>query len=296
MKSKNSPTFDGDRAFRHLCHQVEMGARAPGTPAHGKALHYYAGVLRKLGLACRRQDFGVDVLGRHMRLTNLVAHVPGTDPNAPTTLIATHYDTRLVADRDPDPMLREQPIPGANDGGSGTAVLLEMARVLYDHPPAGHVLLGFLDGEDLGEIGGLPYATGSERLAASSVPFTPHQVVNIDMIGGEGLKLQTDRRAMAHPPSRRMTEQIFSWGRTLGYAPYTGGTQRSIISDHRPWLARGIPATLLIDLEYPYWHTHGDTPSACAATSLEAVGQVLLDLLIDGMLDHRRAVHTCEKC
>src|SRR3989339_516925 len=123
------PVFDGQQALRHVAAQVELGPRFTGRPGHAAALDYYEDHLLGCGLSVERRPFTLEVHNEDLTFTNLVAFWPKAEPpRAPRVLLAAHFDSRPWADQDPDPAHRNQPIDGANDGASGVAVLLELAR------------------------------------------------------------------------------------------------------------------------------------------------------------------------
>ncbi len=270
--------FSGGRAFDLLQAQVDLGIRAPGSPGHAAVQAWLAQQLRALGLAVDEQRFSVPLTlapAGAVELCNLRVRIPGRSPG-PCTLLATHYDSRWIADREPDPARRGEPILGANDGGSGTAVQLELARRFCESPPLHDVILAFCDGEDLGDIEGHPFALGSRRLVSDPGPFWPDQVIALDMVGGEGMRLNLELNSLsASPASRRLFVRLFALGQALHLEPFSGGDPRWIWSDHGPWLEAEVPAALLIDIDYPQWHTLSDLPEHCSAASLAAVGQVL---------------------
>lgn len=197
-------------------------------------------------------------------------------------LLATHYDTRPIADRDPDERLRGRPIPGANDGGSGTAVFLHLLDWLRG-AAAGlerDVTLAFVDAEDLGDIDGNPFSLGAERLAGDPPPAVgrPDEAVVLDLVGGRNLALDIDAHVLHHPPSRALAAGLFRLGASHGLAPFTRGKPgrvKYVVSDQWPFLRRGVPACLLVDLDYPEWHTHADLPGAMSGASLEAIEAAL---------------------
>ena len=275
--------FSGEAALELVQQQVALGIRAPGTPGHEALVALLEERLSALGLELKLQRWTVPLSlapGGEAPLTNVLARVPGREPG-PTTLVSTHYDTRWIADNEADPALRGSPIPGANDGGSGTAVQLELARVMCQRPPRHDVVLGFMDGEDLGDIEGHAFATGSAQMAADPGDFAPDEVIALDMVGGRQMQLNIELNSLHNSErAQEMFTELFRLGRTMGLAPFFGGTVRVIRSDHYPWIEAGLPAVLLIDIDYPYWHTHGDLPGACSASSLEAVGHVLLQYLV----------------
>lgn len=272
--------FSGEATLKLIERQVALGIRAPGTPGHEALVALLERRLAALGLEVGLQRWQVPLSlapGGEATLTNVLVRIKGREPG-PTTLVSTHYDTRWIADNEEDPALRGRPIPGANDGGSGTAVQLELARVLCEAPPLHDVVLGFMDGEDLGDIEGHAFAAGSAQMAADPGDFAPDEVVALDMVGGSQMQLNIELNSIYNSErGQEMFSELFSLGRTMGLAPFFGGTVRVIRSDHYPWIEAGLPAVLLIDIDYPHWHTHGDLPGACSASSLEAVGRVLLE-------------------
>ena len=278
-----SMEFSAQRAMEHLEQQVSLGIRAPGTPGHEALVALMQERLGALGLAVGLQRWEVPLSlapGGVAPLTNVLARIPGRRLG-PCTLVSTHYDTRWIADNEQDPVQQGRPIPGANDGGSGTAVQLELARVLAGTPPRHDVILGFMDGEDLGDIEGHSFAAGSQHMADDPGEFAPDEVIALDMVGGRDMRLNIELNSLYN--SKRAEEiftELFRLGQAMDLAPFRGGSVRVIRSDHYPWIEAGLPAVLLIDIDYPHWHTHGDLPGACSASSLEAVGRVLLQYLL----------------
>ena len=274
--------FSGARAFELLESQVRLGVRAPGTPGHAACIELIRDHLARLGLRPTLQTWSVPlslVPSGKVGLCNLLVRIPGREPG-PCTLLGTHFDTRWIADREPDPSRRDQPILGANDGGSGTAVQLELARALCREPPRHDTILAFMDGEDLVDLDGHPFGLGSSHLVARRGAFSPDQVIALDMVGGEEMHLNLELNSLrATARGREILLKIFAIGRSMGLAPFFRGELRTVWSDHGPWLVAGVPALLLIDIDYPWWHTQADTPEHCSADSLEAAGLVLLSFL-----------------
>ena len=252
--------------------QVGFGVRYPGSPGHLRLRQALADRVRAMGWEPVLQPFEVMLDGAPRSCANVVARVGGKRPG-PVLLLGTHWDTRLVADRDPDPALKSLPIPGANDGGSGTAVLLELLEALRGVEPAGEVQVAFLDAEDVGNLDGNEFSRGAEHLAGNPLGARPDRVLALDMVGGKDMVLDRDAHAARHPPSLRLTSELFAIGREQGWAAFTrpkAQPWKYIISDHYPFLVRGIPAAILIDIDYPPWHTHRDLPEAMDGESLAA--------------------------
>ena len=192
---------------------------------------------------------------------------------APWTILGAHYDSRLKADHDPDPANHDQPVPGANDGASGVAVLLEVARVLPEELE-GEVWLAFFDVEDQGQLPGWDWILGSRALA-DSLEGKPDAVIVVDMIGDADLNIYQENNS-----DPGLTAEIWDIAARLGYADqFIPQTKFSMLDDHTPFLEKGIRAIDIIDFDYPYWHTIGDTADKVSASSLQAVGDTVLHWL-----------------
>ncbi len=196
---------------------------------------------------------------------NLVAR---RGDESPQIIIGAHYDSRIFADHDPDPANHTKPMPGANDGASGVAVLLEMARSLpKDTVP---VWLVFFDAEDNGDIESWDWILGSREFVKNNV-IQPQAVVVIDMIGDADLNIYKERNS-----NPELTDEIWATAKSLGYEnKFIPSYKYSMEDDHTPFLQAGLPAVDIIDFDYPYWHTTQDTPDKVSAESLQAVGETL---------------------
>lgn len=175
----------------------------------------------------------------------------------------------FIADQDPDPNLRSQAVIGANDGASGVAVLLELARTLPDNLPF-RLWLVFFDAEDNGGIEGWDWIMGS-RAFVTSLQEKPDAAVIIDMIGDANLNIPIEQNS-----NPALVEEIWQVAKNLGYENiFLNQPGYSMIDDHTPFLEAGIPAIDIIDFDYPYWHTSQDTPDKVSAASLEIIGKTL---------------------
>jgi Zn-dependent M28 family amino/carboxypeptidase len=182
--------------------------------------------------------------------------------------VGAHYDSRILANRDPNPLLRSQPVPGANDGASGVAVLIELARTL---PPAAlPIELVFFDAEDNGQIPGWDWLLGSKAFVAT-MQTRPRAMILLDMVGDADLRIPMESNS--DPALRR---SIWATAARLGYRDvFVPETKYSIEDDHVPFLQAGIPAVDIIDLDYAYWHTTADTADHVSERSLQIVGDVV---------------------
>ncbi len=272
--------FDGAQAMQYAWEQCAFGPRPPGSEALRRAGDAIVTHLAAEGWEVEEQRFEY----RGVALRNIIARKGAGTP----LIVGAHYDTRAIADHDPDPAKRTQPVPGGNDGASGVAVLLELARVL-DVTATGHeIWLAFFDGEDNGS-GGLPgwdWIVGSTYMA-QHLSARPDVMILLDMIGDQDQRIPWE--AGSTPWLR---ETIWQVAEELGFgAHFIPQVGYNLIDDHRPFLARGIPAVDIIDFDYPYWHTTQDTCDKLSADSLARVGRVVEFTLEERRLNLARETH-----
>ncbi len=258
-------TFDGDRAMEHVENQCDLGDRSVGTEGNAATVEYIADYLERYGWDVEYQEFAY--LGRTL------CNVMGTKGEGPLIILGTHFDTRPVADRDPDD--RAASVPGANDGASGTAVLLELARVLDETATdQATITLAFFDGEDRGDLNGWPWCVGSSYMAAN-LEEEPEYALVVDMVGDADQEFFYEWSS-----SLWLQEKIWGIADELGYGTIFRSEHRYVIEDdHTSFLQQGIDAAVIIDFDYRYWHTASDTPDKISADSLQRVGDVLEKLL-----------------
>ncbi len=253
--------FSGSRAYDHAGEQLEMGPRHPGSRGHGEVQAWIHQGLADRGWHVERQEFTYQGL----ELANLIGRREGRGDRL--YLVGAHYDTRPVADEEPSS--HAGPVPGANDGASGVAVLMELARVLPAEGLSCDIWLAFFDAEDSGRLDGWDWIVGSSYFVAH-MRRMPEAAVIVDMVGDRDLQLHRERNS-----DPALTEEIWSLGRSLGFEPFRDSSKYSIVDDHTPFLRRGIPAVDIIDFDYPYWHTREDTMDKLSPQSLEAVGRTV---------------------
>ncbi len=252
-------SFSGSSAMQHLLKLSSFGPHPAGSREQEQVKDYIYSFLQSQGWKTEVITFTY----QGIQCYNILAY----KGNGPGILLGTHYDTRPISDRNP-PELRHLPVPGANDGNSGTAVLLELARSLKA-PEGSRVWLAFFDAEDRGNIDGWPFSVGAH--SASRMNLDLRAVVVADMVGDADLKIYQEANS-----DRALTESIWKVAHSLGFSEYfVPQVKYSIIDDHLPFALQGIPSALLIDFDYPYWHTTEDTPDKISARSLEIVGTVL---------------------
>ena len=259
--------FDGQRALRDVRYQTSLGPRTPGSPAHDRIVEWMQAELESAGWQAEVQE--ATQMGHPIQ--NVVAH---RSDQPPQIILAAHYDSRLVADRDPDPGKRAAAVPGANDGASGVAVLLELARTLpEDSLP---VWLVFLDAEDNGELPGWDWLLGSRAFVAA-LEQKPRAAILLDMIGDADLNIYFEKNS-----DTQIAAQIWAQAARLGNGEaFIPVPKYSLLDDHIPFIQAGIPSVDIIDFDYPYWHTTADTADKVSAASLQSVGETLLAWISD---------------
>ncbi len=254
--------FDAERALADVATQVALGPRIPGSEAHRQTGDWILGQLQTAGWETQVQEFAFG----GVRLRNLIGRAGPGGPGG--LLLGAHYDTRPYADR--DAVSPQAPVPGANDGASGVAVLLELARVIPQEHLREPVQLVFFDGEDSGRIDGWPWIVGStEFIAQGQSP--PDRAVIVDMVGDADLQLYLE--ANSDP---NLAAEIWAVAEQAGMTAFIAEPGRKILDDHVPFVDAGIPAVDIIDIDYPYWHTTQDTLDKVSAASLAQVGKTLL--------------------
>ncbi len=255
--------FDPEKAYAHVLAQMAFGPRVPGSEAHDAVIRYIQDELTTNGWQVEIQL--AEKMGHPIQ--NIIAR---RGVGEEWVILGAHYDSRLLADNDPEPVNRIQPVPGANDGASGVAVLLELARVIPEEMDK-EIWLVFFDLEDQGRIDGWDWILGSQAFA-ESLAGEPDSVIIIDMIGDADLNIFREKNSKP-----QLVEEIWQTAAGLGYAEYFIDSEKfSMLDDHTPFLSKGLNAIDIIDFDYPYWHTLEDTADKVSPLSLGVIGEVLL--------------------
>ena len=257
--------FSGEKALAHVQRLVDVGPHPAGSEAIGKAREYVEDQLRQFGWQVTRQAFTDDTPRGKIDFVNLIARFSGS--TAPSFLFCSHYDTKLFD------TIR---FVGANDGGSSTGLLLELARVLGQHANvAGNVELAFFDGEEayenFSDTDGLYGSRYFARQLKSPEAKRFHGAILFDMVGDRslGITLPADSPAA-------MARDVFAAAEALKSRKYFSYLDRDLIDDHAPLNAVGIPTIDIIDFDYRWWHTADDTMDKISGQSLQIVGSVAL--------------------
>lgn len=255
-------TFQGDLAYDHVLAQMAFGPRITGTAEHTAAGDYIVAELQALGWEVEIQPF----VYQNTPARNFIARA--NVGRGPVVIVGAHYDTRRRADQDAvDPTA---PVPGANDGASGVAILLELARSLALESIPHEIWLTFFDAEDNGNLDGWDWIAGSSYMA-DHLTVTPAAMLLVDMVGDADQQIYFDHNSHAE-----LSAEVWRTAAQLGYDEHFLPVARyAMLDDHTPFARRGIPSIDIIDFDYPYWHTTADTADKVSAASLERVGRTL---------------------
>jgi hypothetical protein len=274
--------FDGQRAFGYLEQQVRFGPRIPGTAAHDSTGDWILARLRERADTVVVQEFTHRTKDGHtLRLRNFLARFHPAA--AERVLFLAHWDTRPRSDRAANLADQRRPVPGADDGASGVAVLLGVADALKAKPPAqgGGVDLLFVDGEDYGDFDADQHDVliGSQYFAAHQPPgYPPLFAVLFDMVADKDLQIYQEQNSLAYAPE--VVDRVWRTARELGYGNvFIPQVRHSLIDDHVALQKTGIHAIDVVDFDYPYWHTPEDTLDKVSAASLQIVGDVAVAVL-----------------
>lgn len=271
-----APKFNGQRAFEDIRKLVAIGPRVAGSPGAEAARAYIRQQLQAAGITVEEQPFEAITPNGPVKMVNLRATLPaaGSATSKQRLVIGGHYDTKLF---------KEFTFVGANDGGSSAAFLIELGRVLKERTNRVPIELLFIDGEEaVGEWRGNDHTYGSryyvEAARKAGTLGDIRAFILVDMIGDRNLVIK--REANSTPA---LTETIWAAAKRLNRREFVPDIT-PIEDDHLEFLEAGVPSVDIIDLEYPdatsrFWHTQDDTIENVAASSLQAVGDVLLAAL-----------------
>lgn len=288
-KGRSVPEFSADTAYQFIEKQLSFGPRNPGSKGHRAAAEYLLDKLKTYAgsdYAFAQHFTAEGYNGDSLQLTNIIAAFNPTATDR--IMLCAHWDTRPRADK--DSVNTDQPILGADDGGSGVAVLLELARLFSKQAPPIGVDLVLFDGEDYGKSGDTgKYFLGS-RYWAQNPPvegYAPRFGILLDMVGGQNAKFPKEQYSMRYAPG--LVNELWSIAdQTAAGSLFVDKTGNAISDDH-VIINRilGIPTIDIIRHNTqkkgmgfaPYWHTHSDDLDIISKKTLDAVGQVLTELI-----------------
>lgn len=271
--------FDGAKAMQVVHRLHEFGPRVPGTPAHVAAGDWIVAEMRRLADTVLVQEWThVTTDGQRLPMRNIIARF---SPQATQrVLYLAHWDSRPRADSDPDPANRDKPVPGANDGGSGVAILMGVAEALKARPINAGVDLLFTDGEDWGTFGPDTDVLIGAEYFAEHLPdsgYAPMFGVLWDMVGDADPQFEQESHSIRAAPE--VVQRVWTTAQRLGHSAFSNREYGEITDDHLPLIRKGLRVIDVIDLRYPYHHTVADTPDKVSQSTLQMVGDVAMAVL-----------------
>ena len=293
QQAATTPTFNPDTAYQYILQQTSYGPRVPNTEAHKNCGDYLIAQLQQHGATTHVQEATLKAYnGTQLQARNIIASYNADNPQR--FLLFAHWDTRPYADRDPNSQAQQQPIDGADDGASGAAVLLEIARQINQQPPRPGVDIILFDAEDYGPPSNHnnndpnTWCLGSQFWARN--PHKPNYRAQygilLDLVGARNATFLREYTSTQSAPE--LLDKVWSIARDLGYGKYfinqSGG---NIIDDHQYVIAgRKIPCINIINYDtnttegFPtHWHTHDDNIDVIHRETLKAVGQTVLQFI-----------------
>jgi hypothetical protein len=280
----SAPSFSEDSAFQYVVRQCEFGPRVPNTDAHEQCAAYLSQQLTAFGAEVSLQKFTANAYdGTELKATNII----GTffPENSKRIIFFSHWDSRHTCDQDA-PQYHKTAVPAANDGASGVAVLLEIARILKEKQPNVGVDMVFLDVEDYGSANGdaNSWCLGSQYWAKNPHYKTKPQFgILLDMVGGSEPSFGID--VISQQFAQNIASKVWNVAHSLGYQQFKNETSGQLVDDHVfVNLTAGIPTIDIIDYSsargFPStWHTHLDTPENISKETLGMVGNVLTNVI-----------------
>jgi hypothetical protein len=278
-KASGPVEFNGPAAFTYVEKQMSFGPRIPNKPGHRQTGDWLLAELRARADTVIVQEIRhVTHKGDTLHLRNFFARFR---PQATErVLFLAHWDTRPMADRSMNVGQQRMPVPGANDGASGVAVLLGVADALKALPPANGVDLLFVDGEDFGDFADTNDVLIGSRWFAAHQPsgYQPLYAVLFDMVGDKDLQIHQEGNSINFAPE--VVQRVWRVAAARGHErQFVPDVRHTLTDDHVALQKVGIHAIDVVDFDYPYWHTTEDTIDKVSAESLQIVGDVAVSLV-----------------
>ncbi len=272
--------FDGDRAMKYLEAVCKIGPRISGSDGMRQQQDYLKKHFDGLGLKVELQRFTARQQSQRQPV-EMANFIVSFNPGRPRRVVlCSHYDTRPIADQEPNPRRWREPFLSANDGGSGVALLMELAHHMKQLPTEVGVDFVLFDGEEYvfdGPHGQDRYFFGSDHFADDYRRSRPkHQYVGavlLDLIAGKDAKYPIEQNSKFKAGG--LVEAIWKTAGELGVTAFRNTIGEQILDDHLALNRVGIPAVDVIDFDYPHWHRLSDLPENCSPESMEQVAKVL---------------------
>ena len=284
-KQYKIPAFNGDSAYVFVKNQVDFGPRVPGTEAHKKAIEYFVKKFEGYGAKVEKQNFKAKfVLGFEADATNIIAHMnPGKSKKI---IIAAHFDSRKIAEKDPDESMRDKPIDGADDGASGVGIILELARLMKENQLDLSVDFILFDAEDNGDDSGSEdtWCLGSQYWSkeAKKVNYKADFGFLFDLVGAKGAVYPKEGYSIYYAGD--IQNKLWNLAAGMGYGDLFANVERGYITDDHVYVNRDAGIRMVDIINIPndngsfgfYHHTHSDNMDIIDINTLRRTGQVLL--------------------
>ncbi|HKI79035.1 MAG TPA: M28 family peptidase [Ignavibacteriaceae bacterium] len=287
-KNYNIPKFDSENAYNQVKAQVNFGPRNPNSKGHEAALNYLQNELKKYCDDVQLQSFTYSGYNdEKLNLTNIIGRFNPAEKNR--IILCAHWDTRPRAEKAEDPKRRNEPILGANDGGSGVGVILEMAKILKTNKINYGVDLVLFDGEDYGKESDLDnFCLGSKYFAVNyKEPNYPAFSILLDLVGDKEAEFKVEGNSKNYAPE--VIKTVWGIASQINANMFSQQDGSAIYDDHIPLNRAGLKTIDIIDMELVgadtpvkrrnYWHTHKDTMNNIGKNALQQVGDVLTHLI-----------------
>lgn len=273
--TREVPTFDKERAFSYLVQQVEFGPRVPGSEASVRCRQYFVEHFTSAGMVVDSQNttFVDPYTGSTVPLVNLIARQQAK-PSARSMLIVAHYDCRPRAEHAIDTTLRQQPIDGASDAAAGPAILMELSNMFKESAPDCNVDFLLSDGEDWGMAGDAEwYGLGARHFASQGIRDKYEFAIVLSLVGDKDQQIY--RESFSETYAKPLNDLLFTTAKEFQIHSFYDSVKYALQDDQVAINGGGVPAALLIDFDYTWWHTEFDTPAQCSPQSLENVARVV---------------------
>jgi len=287
VKPIRIPAFSSDSTYSHIEKQLSFGVRVPGTDGHKACKDWMVSKFKSYGADVIEQDFTANIYtGEKWPATNIIAQF--NPENKKRVILSAHWDTRFIAEEDPDSSKRDQPIPGADDGASGTAVLIEMGRLLQQHPIDLGVDIILWDAEDQGnrskDAKEHTWCLGSQYWAGKKHKknYRAQWGINLDMIGAKNPRFGQDEASKYF--AGQLLNKVWTLAQNMGYSDMFVNEDTGGLTDDHLYVSREGKVPMIDIINQPAgtdthfmdkWHTHGDDIDNISKRSLRVVGQVV---------------------
>ena len=284
-KTVKVPSFKQDSAYAHIEKQLSFGIRVPGTPTHKACKDWMVSKFKSYGADVIEQDFTANIYnGEKWASTNIIAQF--NKDKKKRVILSAHWDSRFIAEMDENKAKKDQPIPGADDGGSGTGVLIEIGRLIQENPIDLGVDIILWDAEDQGDPSKNPvpdsWCLGSQYWSKKKHVnnYRADWGINLDMIGAKNPRFGKDDASKIFAGT--LLNKVWTLAQNMGYSDMFVNENTGGLTDDHVYVSRVGKVPMIDIINQPSngsfmdkWHTHGDDIDNISKRSLKVVGQVV---------------------